>query len=179
MSEISIAESKIQILYLVDRAPGVSYHLLMEKCMESLYTDFFTFSRAYEELISGNLMDKSSSGAYSGDAVGSTENLKLTDGGKAVLNDLISSLNAPLVAHLDEAAADIKNEMAKNSGINASLELTEDHKFRVSLSCPGDGKPFSATLTVDDEATAVKICKNWKKNCASASEEFIKLLLNG
>ena len=48
MSDISIAESKIQILYLVDRAPGVSYHLLMEKCMESLYTDFFTFSRSYE-----------------------------------------------------------------------------------------------------------------------------------
>ena len=74
MSEISIAESKIQILYLVDRAPGVSYHLLMEKCMESLYTDFFTFSRAYEELISGNLMDKSSSGAYSGDAASFASN---------------------------------------------------------------------------------------------------------
>ena len=111
MSDISIAESKIQILYLVDRAPGVSYHLLMEKCMESLYTDFFTFSRSYEELISGNLMDKSSSGAFTGDAVGSTENLTLTDGGKAVLNDLLSSLNAPLRARLDEAANAIISEM--------------------------------------------------------------------
>ena len=112
MSDISIAESKIQILYLVDRAPGVSYHLLMEKCMESLYTDFFTFSRSYEELISGNLMDKSSSGAFTGDAVGSTENLTLTDGGRAVLNDLLSSLNAPLRARLDEAASAIVSEMA-------------------------------------------------------------------
>ena len=123
MSDISIAESKIQILYLVDRAPGVSYHLLMEKCMESLYTDFFTFSRSYEELISGNLMDKSSSGAFTGDAVGSTENLTLTDGGRAVLNDLLSSLNAPLRARLDEAASAIVSEMAANSGINASMEM--------------------------------------------------------
>ncbi len=129
MSDISIAESKIQILYLVDRAPGVSYHLLMEKCMESLYSDFFTFSRSYEELISGNLMDKSRSGDYTGDAVGSTENLTLTDGGKAVLKDLISSLSAPLIQHLDEAVAEIAAEMNKNSGVNASLELAEGGKF--------------------------------------------------
>ena len=176
MSDISIAESKIQILYLVDRAPGVSYHLLMEKCMESLYTDFFTFSRSYEELISGNLMNKSRSGQYTGEAVGSTENLTLTEGGKAVLNDLVSSLNGHLLAHLDEAASEIRSEMAKNSGINASVELTEDRKFLVTLSYKGDGKPFTATVTVDDEATAVKICKNWKKNCKKTSEELLKLI---
>ena len=179
MSDISIAESKIQILYLVDRAPGVSYHLLMEKCMESLYTDFFTFSRSYEELISGNLMDKSSSGEYSGDAVGSTENLTLTEGGKAVLNDLLSSLNGPLQAHLDEAAAEIRDEMAKNTGTNASLGIAEDGKFRVTLNYSDNGKNVSATVTVDDEATAVKICRNWKKNCIKVSEELLKNLLEG
>ena len=176
MSDISIAESKIQILYLVDHAPGVSYNLLMEKCMASLYTDFFTFSRAYEELISGNLMDKSSSGEYSGEAVGSAEKLTLTDGGRAVLKDLISSLSAPLLVHLDEASAEILDEMSRNSEINASLELTEDHRFRVVLNGIGNGKPFSAAVTVDDEATAVMICKNWKKNCSKASEEFIRLI---
>ncbi len=177
MSDISIAEAKIQILYLVDHEPGVSYHLLMEKCMESLYTDFFTFSRSYEELISGNLMDKSRSGDYSSDAVGSTENLTLTDGGKAVLKDLLSSLSAPLLQHLDEACAEISDEMAKHSGTAASLELTEDNRFRVNLAYSGDGKPFTASVTVDDEATAVKLCKMWKKNCDKASEELINLIL--
>ena len=176
MSDISIAESKIQILYLVDRAPGVSYHLLMEKCMKSLYTDFFTFSRSYEELISGNLMDKSSSGAFSGDAVGSTENLTLTDGGRAVLNDLLPTLNAPLRAHLDEAAKEIISEMTVNS--NASMEPAEGGKFRVNLSYTGE-KPFSASLTVDDEATATKICKQWKNCCSKASDELVKLILGG
>jgi len=177
MSDISIAEAKIQILYLVDHAPGISYHLLMEKCMESLYTDFFTFSRSYEELISGNLMDKSRSGDYTGDAVGSTENLTLTGGGKAVLNDLISSLSAPLIQHLDEACAEISEEMAKNSGTAASLELAEDGRFRVRLAYSGDGKPFSASVTVDDEATAVSLCKKWKKSCDKASDGLISLIL--
>ena len=175
MSDISIAESKIQILYLVDRAPGVSYHLLMEKCMESLYTDFFTFSRSYEELISGNLMDKSRSGDFTGDAVGSTENLTLTDGGRAVLKDLISSLNASLIDHLNEAAAEILSEMSKNSGITASLEPREDGKFLVNLATDNNGKPFSCSMTVDDEATAVKICKQWKKVASKASDELLNL----
>ena len=176
MSDISIAKSKIQILYLVNKAPGVSYNLLMEKCMESLYTDFFTFSTAYEELISGNLMDKSKSGEFTAEAVGSTEHLCLTDGGKAVLNDLLSSLNAPLIQHLDEAAAEILSDMAKNSGTSASMELTEDNKFRVNLSYKGDGKPFSASVTVDDEATAIDICKKWRINCSKASEGLIRLI---
>ena len=179
MSDISIAESKIQILYLVDRAPGVSYHLLMEKCMESLYTDFFTFSRSYEELISGNLMDKSQSGTYTGDTVGSTENLTLTDGGKAVLNDLISSLSAPLIQHLDEAAQEIQNEMSRNSGISASLELTEDNRYLVKLGSTGNGKPFSVTITADDEATAIKLCKKWKENCDKVPEELIRIITGG
>ena len=175
MSDISIAESKIQILYLVDRAPGVSYHLLMEKCMESLYTDFFTFSRSYEELISGNLMDKSKSGDFTGEALGSTENLTLTDGGKAVLNDLISSLSAGLIENLNDAAAEIRNEMSKNSGTTASMELIGDGKFKVDLATDNNGNPFSATVTVEDEKTAVKICKKWKMTASKAPSEFLKL----
>ena len=177
MSDISVAESKIQILYLVDRAPGVSYHLLMETCMESLYSDFFTFSRAYEELISGNLMDKSRTGDFSGDTVGSTEVLTLTEGGKAVLNDLYPSLSAPLSAHLEDAASEILSEMSKNSGYSASFEMTEDGRFRVNLAFAGNGKPFCASVTADDEQTATKLCKQWKEKCSEASEEFIRMVL--
>jgi hypothetical protein len=176
MSDISIAESKIQILYLVDRAPGVSYNLLMEKCMESLYTDFFTFSRSYEELISGNLMDKSKSEDFTPDAIGSTEKLTLTDGGKAVLTDLLPSLSPSLMQHLDDAAEEIRSDMAKTSGTFASMELTDDNKFRVNLSYSGDGRPFTASVTVDDEATALKLCKNWKNSCSKASGELIRLI---
>ena len=122
-------------------------------------------------------MDKSRSGDFTGEAVGSTENLTLTDGGKAVLNDLISSLNAPLRQHLDEAAAEINREMAKNSGISASMEITEDRRFKVILSSTNGEKPFSATITVDDEATASMICKKWKDFAPKASDEFAKLIL--
>ena len=109
--------------------------------------------------------------------MGSTENLTLTEGGKAVLNDLLSSLNGPLQAHLDEAASEIREEMAKNSGTNASLGIAEDGRFRVTLNYSDNGKNVSAAVTVDDEATAVKICRNWKKNCSKVSEDLLKNLL--
>lgn len=176
MSDISIAESKIQILYLVNKASGVSYHLLMEKCMESLYTDFFTFSRSYEELISGNLMDKSKTGDYAGDTVGSTERLTITEGGKAVLNDLVSSLSAPLVAHLDEAAAEILDEMSRSSGTKASIEPAANGDFKVVLETVHNGKPFEVTFTTSDEKTAVDICKKWKNIASTSAEEFLKIL---
>ena len=82
-------------------------------------------------------------------------------------------------ARLDEAASAIVSEMAANSGINASMEIIENGKFRVNLSYSGGEKPFSATLTVDDEATATKLCKQWKNSCTKASDELIRLILSG
>ena len=65
--------------------------------------------------------------------------------------------------------------MSKNSGITASLEPREDGKFLVNLAADNNGKPFSCSITVDDEAVAVKICKQWKKVANKASGEFLKL----
>ena len=55
MAGLEIAQAKIHILYIVGNVPGISYHMLMDKCLSSLYMDFFTFSKAYSDLVSGNL----------------------------------------------------------------------------------------------------------------------------
>ena len=57
MTDLSAADAKVHILYIVGNVPSISYHMLMDKCLSSLYMDFFTFSKAYSELIAGNLMD--------------------------------------------------------------------------------------------------------------------------
>ena len=59
------------------------------------------------------------------------------------------------------------------------MEIIEGGKFRVNLVYSGGEKPFSATLTVDDEATATKLCKQWKNSCTKASDELIRLILSG
>ena len=56
------------------------------------------------------------------------------------------------------------------------MDLTENNKFLVNLSYTGEGNPFSAAITVDDEETALKLCKNWKNSCSKASGELIRLI---
>ena len=46
MTDLSSADAKIHILYIVGNVPGISYHMLMDKCLSSLYMEFFTFSKA-------------------------------------------------------------------------------------------------------------------------------------
>ena len=58
MSSVDIANAKIIILHLVSDTPGVTYHMLMDKCLDSLYMDFFTFSQGYDELIAANMLEK-------------------------------------------------------------------------------------------------------------------------
>ena len=84
MSSFTTADSKIHILYLVKNAPGVSYQMLLDKCMESLYIDFFTFCEVYNELIAGNLMDKTEADTGTGEVVGINETLSITKSGEAI-----------------------------------------------------------------------------------------------
>ena len=46
MADISIAEAKIYILYLVRAVPGISFNMLEENSADSLYMNYFTFNQA-------------------------------------------------------------------------------------------------------------------------------------
>ena len=107
MSTFTAADSKIHILYLVKNAPGVSYQMLLDKCMESLYIDFFTFCEVYNELIAGNLMDKTEADTGTGEVVGMNETLSITKSGEAILEDVESTLNKQVLAYLKKAAAEL------------------------------------------------------------------------
>ena len=78
MADISIAEAKIYILYLVRAVPGISFHMLEENSADSLYMNYFTFNQAYDELTAGNLIDKHFEMNGITDALGGTETLSKT-----------------------------------------------------------------------------------------------------
>ncbi|MCH4154532.1 MAG: DUF4364 family protein [Saccharofermentans sp.] len=176
MADISIAQAKIHILYLVDAVPGVSYHALMEAVVNSLYADFFTFSQAYNELVAGNLMDVKSEDTGTGEAVGSTEILHVTAGGHAILDDLRPSLNAPVIEHLSAAALQLKETMMSLLTATASYSFQGSDSILIRLSSSNSGMPFTATLTVSSEAQAQKICRAWRKSDAAAIRLFIDSL---
>jgi len=166
MTDQSVADAKIHILALVGSVPGVSYPMLMDKCLSSLYMDFFTFSRAYEELIAGNLMDKSIK--TTGQTVGDTECLTLSEGGKAVLTDLKATINPEVKLHLERAAEDL---IAKKKADNSPYTLTEpaeDNKIALILKC-GD---FEAKIFCEDMRQADELSKKWKIRGKDLTQDF-------
>ena len=160
----SIADAKIHILYFVDAAPGVSYQMLMDKCMESLYVDFFAFTQAYEELISGNLMDKSNADNGMGEAIGGTETITLTEGGRAVLNDLKCTLNNKLAGYLEKASEELKVSLENLRLVTATFEPAANGLYVAHLSTIKNDRPCKIDLTCDSKESAEMICRNWRKN---------------
>lgn len=162
MADFSIAEAKIRILYLVSRVPGISYHLLMNRCIDQLYTDFFTFSRAYEELIAGNLMDREYDDGETAPAIGGTETLTISAGGKALLDDAMPALNSAVISNLDASVKELIEEMRLAALVTASKAPTPDGLWKVTLFSDNSGMPFRAEITVKTEAEASELCRAWK-----------------
>lgn len=179
MRSFTPADCKIFILYLVKNAPGVSYQLLLDKCMDSLYIDFFTFSEVYSELIAGNLMDKNESDTGTGEVIGMNENLYITDGGNAILDDIMSTLNKQLESYLKKAAAELCEEVEATNSVKAFAEPTEDGsgKYKVTLSSTKGGRDFTTSFIVSGKELASEVCKNWRTHSGKISKLFFDELL--
>ena len=175
-SSNTIAEAKIHILYLVDKVPGVTYHQLMDGCMKSLYVEFFDFAAAYEELIAGNLMDRAGTAPGHEDALGSTDTLTLTEGGKAVLADLTNAINNKLKETLDTIADELRAEHDRSSRITASVE-SKNGVFEVSLGYAGDKGTVNTVITANSQEEADAVVKKWRRSCEDLTGDFIGQLL--
>lgn len=174
MADFSIAEAKIRILYLVSRVPGISYHLLMNRCLDQLYADFFTFSRAYEELIAGNLMDRVFEDANT--AIGGTETLTVSAGGKALLDDAMPAINSTVIANLDASAKELAEEMRLAALVTSSKTPTPEGLWKVTLFSDNQGLPFRCELTVSTETEASELCRAWKTSHGTIPEQLSGLI---
>lgn len=169
MEPISIANSKVHILFMVKNAPGVSYQMLMDKCMESLYMDFFNFSQAYNELIAGNLIDKRDSETGTGEVIGSSELLTITKGGDAILTDIENTINPQTRAYLEKASAELKESLAAVNSIKAFVVGTEVQLINTANS-------FELKFNCQSYEEAEAIADKWRKSGGKLSQTIINNL---
>lgn len=181
MKSFTPADCKIFVLYLVKNAPGVSYQLLLDKCMESLYIDFFVFSEAYSELISGNLMDMKEKDNGTGEVIGMNQTLSITPGGEAILEDVSSTLNKQILNYLQKAALELKSEVEDLNSVKAFIEPAPDNSgtFIVNLSSTKGGRDFNASFRISTKELAESVCKSWRARSGKISGLFIDELLKG
>lgn len=130
----------------------------MDKCLSSLYMDFFTFSKAYQELINGNLMDVTSGENGMGEAIGGTEQLTLSAGGSAILEDVTPSINFEVLQHLDSACTELNIKIRELARFKATSEPSGDGKIKVKLTSDN----MNIELKCEDPAVASNILGNWR-----------------
>ncbi len=176
MADISIAEAKIHILYLVRAVPGISFHMLEENSLDSLYMDFFTFNQAYDELTAGNLIDKNFEMNGVTDALGGTETLTITSGGSAMLDEVLPAVSQPVLEHLEKISARLAEQMSIKSSVTTEIAPEGDGRFKITLFADKDGRSFSASFICADEAEARRLCDSWKKSSSEAIAAFLSSL---
>ena len=179
MSRSEISDGKIHILYLVKNAPGVSYQMLMDKCLESLYLDFFTFSKCYTELVAGNLLDKEVGDTGTGEVVGTNETIRITRGGEAILEDIESTLNLQTLGYLKKAASELMEDVRRMNSVKAFSIPSDsgDGTVKVTLSTTENGKDFTCSFKATPEE-AERIVAAWREGSASLTDGFLANLLN-
>lgn len=176
MADISIAEAKIYILYLVRAVPGISFHMLEENSADSLYMNYFTFNQAYDELTAGNLIDKHYEANGVTDALGGTETLTITNGGSAMLDEVLPTVRIPLLEHLELVSKKLTEQMNSKISVTAELTRESDGRFKVTLFSDREGKAFRAAFLCDSEAEARKLCDAWKNGEDKAVNAFFSAL---
>lgn len=168
------AKAKIIILHIVSDVPGITYHLLMDKCLASLTMDYFSFTECFNELLSSNLIESISetdgTGAVTAD---STENLiSITRGGSAVLEDIKTTLSVSTKKFLSDAKADLTAIMAQRNSIKASVEVIDDIIYAV-LAINEDNMPsFKTLIRCENQEEASSLCSKWRKNAFSARDSL-------
>lgn len=175
MSNPSVSDGKIHLLYLVKNAPGVSYQALMDKALDSLYLDFFAFSQCYSELVAGNLLDREIKDTGTGEVIGSNETIRITKGGEAILEDVEDTLNLQTLGYLKKAAAELREKVDDINSVKAFMNPTGngDGSYRVELSSSRGGKAFTCAFIADSEEEAEMICSNWRSRCDELSNGFL------
>ncbi|MBR4494193.1 MAG: DUF4364 family protein [Clostridiales bacterium] len=179
MTNSEISDGKIHILYLVKHAPGVSYQMLMDKCLQSLYLDFFNFSRCYNELVAGNLLDKAVGDTGTGEVIGSNETIRITRGGEAILEDIESTLNLQTLGYLKKAAAELQDEVRDKNSVKAFAKPSSDDAGMcdVTLSTVKDGRNFTCTFKAP-AAEVDGILTKWREQSSDIADGFVAKMLN-
>ena len=174
MTQSEISDGKIHILYLVKNAPGVSYQMLMDKCLESLYLDFFNFSRCYNELISGNLLDKEVGDTGTGEVIGSNETIKITKGGEAILEDIESTLNLQTLGYLKKGPPKLRQKSEMNS-VKAFAKPSSDGDghTRSTLSTTKTAGIFLPVHSRYLRKKPTRILSNWRAQSRILSEDSL------
>lgn len=172
------AQAKIIILHIVSDVPGVTYHYLMEKCLDSLTMDFFLFSDCLKELASSNLLsimsETDGTGAVTADS--SETIVYITNSGSAVLEDLKQALPTSTKNYLKDTKEELTNAMNLRNRIRSCVEVVDDSVFATLTINDEKDMCFKTQIKCNSQEEAAFLCSKWRKKALAAKDSFLSIL---
>lgn len=168
--------AKFVFLSLIENQAGISDKELLNKCCDSMYLDYFSYSQIKEEMITKGLALRSQrKNEHETDATGQViSRWDLTPSGFALLNTLRPSIPTAVLQFLhhskrsttnneDEIRSFIEDE--GNGFFFARLQIFEKSILQ-----------FELKLSFAQREQAEKMAQRWKKQASTLYPSFMELL---
>ena len=156
---------KVLVLKLAANDPGLTHNELTLRTLDSIYMDYFSYSKAYLDLLEqGFLMESVRKGEERLDAKGQAlRSVDVTPEGFKVLTALYPQLPLPVRTYLEESEAARSDRHAKSYVPAAHRQPMDDGRVRCYLALrEGKGSEiFSLNLVVPSEKLGQEICRNF------------------
>lgn len=156
---------KVLVLKLAANDPGLTHNELTLRTLDSIYMDYFSYSKAYLDLLEqGFLMESVRKGEERLDAKGQAlRSVDVTPEGFKVLTALYPQLPLPVRTYLEESEAARTSAFAKSYVPAAHRQTMDDGRVRCYLALrEGQGSEiFSLNLVVPSDKLAQEICRSF------------------
>lgn len=177
MPNTDLPNSKLILLYILWKVPGIPSSEIMDLAIQSLYMDYFLFMQAKEELKRDHLMlEAVRKGESRLDAARRPIELcDLTPEGMAVLTRLLPTMSSGVLAYLTAATDDKHRDTNRQASILAGYAPDANGAYLVRLVL-SDGPRTTADLSLfaPDEKTAANMCRRWKESTAGVYTSLIR-----
>lgn len=180
MSTSETVNNKMILLYIAGLREGLTQQELMTVALDTLYLDYFSFSKALEQLLIDNLLHKAQrKGEKQTDANGEpVYRFSITTAGRQVLNQLESSVPIPVQRNIHATLNRFTDAARKEQEVTAEYRASTIRGWQVDLAIRDqDLIIFSTGINVPQEEMAQAICATWLQSAGDLYPELLNLFL--
>jgi hypothetical protein len=180
MPAAEAVNKKVILLFIVNEVADLTPHQLMTLSLDTLYMDYFSFSKLCEELVHDGLLHLAErKGEQEADASGrKVRRFAITESGKRVLATLEQTIPLPVQRNLRQRIAKLHQAVRREQEVTASYAPSPVFGWQVRLTLQeSNAELLSLDLQLPQEEQAEQVCQNWKQRPAELYASLLQLLL--
>lgn len=175
-SKQDLVTQKVIILYICEKLDSLNKQELMHIALESMYMDYFQFSKVLDELIEEDLIAATLRKSESQDKKAQAR-YSLAPKGLVVLDTLRSNIPNAVTKYINELLVKSNQELDRLESVISDIDLLEDGSYNVKLSLKEKQNPYlSIEIKVPNRDMAKSVEKNWHGRAGAIYTEILQIL---